>query len=249
MGQRSAGPRPWPDARCGVRSSDRVEVRVEPSSARCLSRSRSEAPILKFPVLKIPALTIPDPCLSSPVVHAITEAMGEADATACGIAGPGGEHRRAHRGGPGLSGVTVSDDGKGFDADAVLLKGSVSSPVIGRRDGAGSTAAGQAAQRHRPGYHGAGRLERLMTSMLRQRYLLDPGRHGLIDAMGLRTYRSRCRSCSSWSCVIIAAVDPTPVNCGIYVPGLMLATIGSRLPRGHRVTRSRPGCARRGLGP
>ena len=64
-----------------------------------------------------------------------------------------------------------------------------------------------------------------MTSMLRQRYLLDPGRHGLIDAMGLRTYRFALQVMFFVvMCVIIAAVDPTPVNWWIYVPGLMLAT-------------------------
>lgn len=66
-----------------------------------------------------------------------------------------------------------------------------------------------------------------MTSMLRQHYLLDPGRNGLIDAMGLRTYRFALQATFFViMCVVVAAVDPTPVNWWIYLPGLMAATLG-----------------------
>ena len=52
-----------------------------------------------------------------------------------------------------------------------------------------------------------------MTSMLRQHYLLDPGRNGLVDAMGLRTYRFALQvAFFILMCVVIAALDPTPVN-------------------------------------
>ena len=66
-----------------------------------------------------------------------------------------------------------------------------------------------------------------MTSMLRQRYLLDPGRDGLTDAMGLRTYRFALQiEVFVIACVVVTEIDPTPVNWWIYLTGLVLATAG-----------------------
>ncbi|MBD0020587.1 hypothetical protein GII33_17275 [Gordonia pseudamarae] len=66
-----------------------------------------------------------------------------------------------------------------------------------------------------------------MTSMLRQRYLLDPRRDGLTDAMGLPTFPFRLQvAVFVLSCAALAVVDPTPVNWPVYLLGLVLATAG-----------------------
>lgn len=66
-----------------------------------------------------------------------------------------------------------------------------------------------------------------MTSMLRQRYLLDPRRDGLTDAMGLRTYRFALQIAFFLIlCVVVAIIDPNPVNWWAYLPGLVVATAG-----------------------
>ena len=66
-----------------------------------------------------------------------------------------------------------------------------------------------------------------MTSLLRQRYLLDPGRAGLTDAVGLRTYRFALRiTVFLILCVVVVVIDPNPVNWWVYTLGLVAAATG-----------------------
>lgn len=98
--------------------SDRVEVRVEVQLAADADGEGQDTRPVSYP---------------SPVVHAITEAMAEAVRNSLRHAGPDAAIAVLIEMKPGFVRVTVSDDGKGFDTDAVPPERLGIAVSIGRR--------------------------------------------------------------------------------------------------------------------
>jgi len=115
--------------------SDRVEVRVEAQLGADASRGPDpEVPDLEVPGLEDPGADDSGPVsYPSPVVHAITEAMGEAVRNSLRHAGPEANIAVLIEMRSRFVRVTVSDDGKGFDADAVPPERLGIAVSIGRR--------------------------------------------------------------------------------------------------------------------